>query len=95
MQERSTGVYCGVRDAPQAAADPRRRQGVRYPLPSVVMVALMAMVSGCDDAETMALWADHHERWLKRILDLPHWVEAPHAGRLPSGICGAVPSGVQ
>ena len=30
--------------------DPRRPQGVRYPLPSVVVVALMATVCGWDEA---------------------------------------------
>ncbi len=52
--------------------DPRRPQGRRYPLPSVVIVALMAMVSGCDDAEAIAAWGEHHERWLSSFLDLPH-----------------------
>ena len=28
--------------------DPRRRQGQRYPLQTVVVTALMAMVCGCD-----------------------------------------------
>ncbi|MDR0965610.1 MAG: transposase family protein, partial [Myxococcales bacterium] len=33
--------------------DPRRLQGQRYPLRLVVIVALMAMICGCDDAESM------------------------------------------
>jgi hypothetical protein len=41
----------------RALPDPRRRQGKRYPLRTVVVVALMAMVCGCDDAEAMELWA--------------------------------------
>lgn len=52
--------------------DPRRRQGVRYPLVSVVLVSLMAMVCGCDDAEAIEAWGRHHERWLSTFLDLPH-----------------------
>ena len=36
-----------------ALPDPRRRQGQRYPLRTVVVTALMAMVCGCDDAEAM------------------------------------------
>jgi hypothetical protein len=32
--------------------DPRRAQGQRYPLRSVVVIALMAMICGSDDAET-------------------------------------------
>ena len=37
----------------EALPDPRRAQGTRYPLRTVVVTALMAMVCGCDDAEAM------------------------------------------
>jgi hypothetical protein len=47
-----------------ALPDPRRRQGVRYPLKSVVVIALMAMVCGSDDAEAMQLWAELNAQWL-------------------------------
>ena len=33
--------------------DPRRAQGMRYPLVSVAVTALMAMVRGADNAEEM------------------------------------------
>lgn len=52
--------------------DPRRRQGQRYPLRSVVATALMAMICGCDDAEAMAIWGRANEQWLRDFLDLPH-----------------------
>ena len=52
--------------------DPRRRQGVRYPLLTVVMVALMASVCGADDAEAMQRWGEEHEWWLERLLPMPH-----------------------
>lgn len=55
-----------------ALPDPRRPQGVRYPLRSVVAVALMSMVCGCDDAEAMQLWGEHNADWLAGFLDLPH-----------------------
>jgi predicted transposase YbfD/YdcC len=55
-----------------ALPDPRRRQGVRYPLKSVVVIALMAMVCGSDDADAMALWAELNAEWLSGFLDLPH-----------------------
>jgi hypothetical protein len=54
--------------------DPRRRQGVRYPLVSVITVALMAMVCGCDDAEAMEVWGEANAEWLKGLVDLPHGV---------------------
>ncbi len=53
-------------------ADPRRRQGVRYPLRTVVVVALMAMVCGADDAEGMQRWGEANEEWLSGFLEMPH-----------------------
>jgi predicted transposase YbfD/YdcC len=52
--------------------DPRRRQGVRYPLVSVVTIALMAMVCGADNAEEMQEWGAAHEEWLAQMMPLPH-----------------------
>lgn len=52
--------------------DPRRPQGVRYPIRAVVVIALMAMVCGCDDAEAMELWGEANAGWLATFLDLPH-----------------------
>ena len=55
-----------------ALPDPRRAQGTRYPLRSVVVIALMAMVCGSDDAEAMELWGKANEKWLSGFLELPH-----------------------
>lgn len=52
--------------------DPRRRQGTRYPLVAVVVIALMAMVCGSDDAEAMELWGEANQDWLDEMFDLPH-----------------------
>lgn len=52
--------------------DPRRAQGIRYPLRSVVVIALMAMVCGCDDAEAMEVWGEANAEWLQGFLELPH-----------------------
>lgn len=52
--------------------EPRRLQGVRYPLRTVVVVALMAMVCGCDDAEAMEAWGEANAEWLAGFLELPH-----------------------
>jgi hypothetical protein len=56
----------------RALPDPRRGQGRRYPLRTVVVTALMAMVCGCDDAESMELWGECNTEWLAGFLDLPH-----------------------
>jgi len=53
-------------------SDPRRRQGVRYPLRTVVVTALMSMICGCDDAEAMEAWSEANAEWLETFLDLPH-----------------------
>jgi len=55
-----------------ALPDPRRAQGVRYPLRTVVVTALMAMVCGSDDAEAMELWGKTQAEWLASFLELPH-----------------------
>jgi predicted transposase YbfD/YdcC len=55
-----------------ALHDPRRPQGIRYPLRSVVVIALMAMVCGCDNAESMDVWGELQQDWLREVIDLPH-----------------------
>jgi predicted transposase YbfD/YdcC len=52
--------------------EPRRAQGIRYPLHTVVVTALMAMVCGADDAEAMQSWSEANEDWLSEFLDMPH-----------------------
>lgn len=52
--------------------DPRRAQGQRYPLRSVIVIALMAMVCGCDDAEAMEYWGEANAAWLAGFLEMPH-----------------------
>jgi predicted transposase YbfD/YdcC len=47
-------------------------QGQRYPLRLVVIVALMAMICGCDDAESMESWGEANEAWLAGFLPMPH-----------------------
>jgi predicted transposase YbfD/YdcC len=60
------------RQALGALPDPRRRQGTRYPLNAVVVIALMAMICGCDDAEAMQVWGESNAAWLGGFLALPH-----------------------
>ena len=60
------------RAALESLPDARRRQGLRYPLQTVVVTALMAMVCGCDDAEAMQAWGEAHAEWLSTMLAMPH-----------------------
>lgn len=52
--------------------DPRRRQGTRYPLQTIIVIALMAVICDNDDAQSMELWGKQHEDWLSTILEMPH-----------------------
>jgi predicted transposase YbfD/YdcC len=53
-------------------ADPRRAEGKRYPLRTVIVTALMAMVCGSDDAEAMEFWGETNAGWLAGFLEMPH-----------------------
>lgn len=52
------------REALGLLPDPRRAQGTRYPLASVVVTALMSMVCGADNAEEMEDWGEANAGWL-------------------------------
>jgi hypothetical protein len=71
-QIHEAAALAAFEEALRALPDPRRKQGQRYPLKSVVVIALMSMVCGCDDAESMQLWGKHHQDWLSGFWDLPH-----------------------
>ncbi|MBU1412565.1 ISAs1 family transposase, partial [Myxococcota bacterium] len=55
-----------------ALPDPRRKQGQRYPFESVIVIALMSMVCGADDASGMEVWGELNEEFLSEFLPLPH-----------------------
>lgn len=57
---------------PAALPDPRRKQGQRYPFESVIVIALMSMVCGADDASGMEVWGELNEEFLSGFLPLPH-----------------------
>ena len=73
-QIREQAALATFEEALRALPDPRRKQGQRYPLESVVVIALMATVCGCDDGEAMQHWGDSNQEWLSGFLDLPHGV---------------------
>ena len=55
-----------------ALPDPRRKQGQRHPFESVIVIALMSMVCGADDASGMEVWGELNEEFLSDFLPLPH-----------------------
>jgi len=59
--------------------DPRRRKSrVRYPLLSLIVIAVCATVAGANTSEDIALFARTHRDWLARVVELPENVgESP------------------
>jgi predicted transposase YbfD/YdcC len=55
-----------------ALPDPRqRRTRIRYPLLSLIVIAICATVSGANNTEDMAVFARTHRAWLARLVKLP------------------------
>src|SRR5437016_3480242 len=55
-----------------ALPDPRKRlTRVRYPLLSLMVIAICATVAGANTTEEMAMFARTHRTWLARLVELP------------------------
>lgn len=52
--------------------DPRSARGVRHPLVSVLTIAVLGCVCGCNDAEALEDWGRKEVDWLADFLELPH-----------------------
>lgn len=52
--------------------DSRRRRGKRHNLVDVVLISLLGMLSGCDDADELADWASERRELLSNWFDLKH-----------------------
>jgi len=52
--------------------DTRRRRGRRYVFVEIILMALMAMICGCDDAEEISDWVELHSEWLRLWFELSH-----------------------
>lgn len=50
--------------------DPRGRQGKRHLLTSVLGIAVLGCLCGCDDAEALQDWGEKEEEWLTDFLEL-------------------------
>jgi predicted transposase YbfD/YdcC len=62
----------GIRRFFAALPEPRqRRSRIRYPLLSLIVIAICASVSGANTTEEIALFARTHRDWLARIVELP------------------------
>jgi len=54
--------------------EPRHDRGLRQKLVDILFIALVAMVGGADNAETMQEFGEAHESWFRRFLKLPHGI---------------------
>lgn len=68
----SRAAIDSARECFSTIPDPRRRQGKRFSLPDVLLIALMAILCGADSAEDMEEWADLHREWLEPWFNLKH-----------------------
>jgi hypothetical protein len=71
----AAGEQSGLLAVPAAVPDPRDPRGIRYPLTSMLAVAVCAVLAG---AVTFAAIAD----WVKD-LDSPAWARLGFTGRIP------------
>src|SRR5271165_1127840 len=58
----------------QELEDPRSTVNQRHPLPSVLVIALLAVLAGAAGPTAIARWAAFKEEFLVRVLDLPNGI---------------------
>lgn len=56
--------------------DPRSQINRRHPLPSVLVIAVLAVLAGAAGPTAIARWAKFKEEFLTGLLDLPHGIPA-------------------
>jgi len=54
-------------------SDPRRHNRL-HPLPQMIVMALVAILCGCDSWDDVAEYCDDRGEWFKTFLDLPHGI---------------------
>jgi predicted transposase YbfD/YdcC len=57
-----------------ALEDPRSHINRKHPLPSILVIAVLAVLAGAAGPTAIARWAELKEGLLTRILDLPHGI---------------------
>lgn len=73
--------------------DPRSTINRRHLLGDLIVICIMAVISGCDGPLAIGTWAQTNEQWLKKRLSLPHGIPSHDTiGRL---LCALTPSAFQ
>lgn len=55
----------------EGLVDPRGKQGVLHPFTSIMMIALLATISGAKGGEDIEIYGISHESWLSSFFALP------------------------
>ena len=58
----------------QQIPDPRRDASTAHPLPSLLFIAVCAVICGADGYVAIATWGEAQKDWLTSILDLPNGI---------------------
>lgn len=61
----------------ESLEDPRGRQGREHDFLSIVMIAILAVIGGAEGWDDIEIYAESHQTWLKKLLNLKNGV--PHA----------------
>lgn len=61
-------------DAFESIEDPRSEVNRLHPLVSVLMIAVMAVLSGAGGPTAIARWANLKAEWLRNLMSLPHGI---------------------
>lgn len=54
--------------------DPRSHINRKHRLGDLIVISVLAVIAGADGPKAIGIWADAHEDWLRRYLELPHGV---------------------
>ena len=61
-------------EALEGMEDTRRERSVQYPLHEILMIVLLAIVSGATSYKKIEIWGKGKERWLKKYLKLENGI---------------------
>lgn len=72
FEELEASLWAQTRLCFEQIEDWRGKRGKRHPLVDVVLISLIAMICGADDADEIADWAETHQSWLRDWFALEH-----------------------
>jgi predicted transposase YbfD/YdcC len=61
-----------IRDHFRQLKDPRRKHGRKHLLGDIIVIAICAVIGGCDDWQQIATFGRERHDWFKRFLTLPN-----------------------